>query len=84
MWKLQVRPPHVGIEEKQPRKVHRAVAAEDLILIQFEVDPEPLDDLLVGSGLNLQADGVPLAAVVEFHADGFQQRAGFLLLEIQV
>src|ERR1035441_3617735 len=38
--KLEIRTLHVGIEENQPRKVHRAVATEDLILIQLEVNTD--------------------------------------------
>jgi hypothetical protein len=81
---LQVGPLHIAIEEHQPREVHRAVAAEDLILVQLEVDAQTLDDLRIGAGLDLQAHGVALAAVVQLDANGLQQRARFFLLEIEV
>ena len=81
---LEVGPLHVAIKEHKPRQIHRAVAAEDLILVEFEVDPQALDNFRIGAGFNLQPDGVALAAVVQLHADGLQQRARFLLLEVEV
>ena len=81
---LEVGPLHVAVEEHQPREVHRAVAAEDLVLVEFEVDAQALDDLRVGAGLDFQAHGVALAAVVQLDANGFQQRARFFLLEVEV
>ena len=81
---LQIRPLHVAIKEHQPREIHRAVAAEDLVLVEFEVDAQPLDDLRVGAGLDLQAHRIALAAIVQLDANGLQQRARFFLLEIQV
>jgi hypothetical protein len=62
---------HVLIEEHQPREVHRAVAAQNLILVQLEVDSQPFHDFLVSAGLDLQPHSVALAAVVQFYANGF-------------
>ena len=81
---LQLRPLHVAIKEHQPRKIHRAIAAEDLGSVEFEVAGQPVDDLRVGAGLHLQAHRVALAAVMQLHADGLQQRARFFLLEVEV
>ena len=81
---LQVGPRDVAVKKDQAREVHRAVAADDLILVQLEVDLQPLDDLRVGAGLDLQAHGVALAAVVQFGANGLQQRTGLFLLEVEV
>ena len=81
---LEVGALHVVVEEHEAREVDGPVAAEDLVLIELEVDAEPLDDLGIGAGFDLQADGVALAAVVELDANGFKQRARFFLLEVEV
>ncbi len=36
------------------------------------------------AGLDLQAHGIALAAVVQLHADGFEQRAGLFLFKVEV
>ena len=74
----------VAVEEHEPREVDRAVAAEDLVFVELEVDAQALDDLGIGAGLDLQAHGVALAAVVQLDADGFKQRARFFFLEVEV
>ncbi len=81
---LQVGPLHVAVEEHQPRQIHRAIAAKDLVLVELEVHPQALDNLRIGAGFNLQAHGVALAAVVQLHANGFKQRARFFLFEVEV
>ncbi len=81
---LEVRAADVVVEEHQAGEVDRAVAAKDLVLVQLEVDAQALDDLRMGAGFDLQADGIALAAVVELDADGFQQGARFFFLEVEV
>ena len=81
---LQVGPLHVAVEKHQAREIHRAFAAEDLVLVELEVHAQPLDNLRIGAGFNLQAHRVALAAVVQLHADGFEQRARFFLFEVEV
>ena len=81
---LQIGPLNVAVEEHHARQVHGAFAAKDLVFFQFEVDPQALDDVGVGAGFDLQAHRVALAAVVKLHADGFQQRAGLFLFEVEV
>ena len=81
---LQIRPLHVAVKEHQARKIHRAFAAKDLVLVELEVHAQPLHNLRVGAGFDLQPHRVALAAVVQLHADGFQQRPRFFLLEVEV
>ena len=44
---LQVRPLHVAVKKHQPRKVHRPLAAKDLVLVELEVHAQPLHNLRV-------------------------------------
>ncbi len=81
---LQIRPLHVAVEKHHARKVDRAVAAKDLVLFEFEIHAQALDDFGIGAGFDLQANGVAFAAVVQLHADGFKQRARFFLFEVEV
>ena len=67
-----------------PREVDGAIAAEDLVFVELEVDAQALDDVGVRAGLDFQADGVAFAAVVELDADGFEQRARFFFFEVEV
>ena len=81
---LQIRPLHVAVEEHHARKVHRAIAAKHLVLFQLEIHAQPLDDVGVGAGFDLQAHRVALAPVVQLHANRFEQRARLFLLEVEV
>ena len=81
---FKIRTLHVAVKEHHPRQVDRAIAAEDLVLVQFEVDAQALDDVGMGAGFDFQADCVSLAPVVQLHADGLQQGARFFLFEIEV
>ena len=81
---LQIRSCHFARKKHQPRQIDRPRAAEDLIFVDLEVHPQPVDDLCIRAGLDLQPHRVALAAVVQFHADCLQQRARFFLLEVEV
>ena len=81
---LEFRTLHVAVKKHQPREVDRTIAAEDLILIEFKVDTQPLDDLRIGAGLNLQAHRIALASIVQLDANGLEQGARFFLLEVEV
>ncbi len=83
-WKFQIRPLNVAVEEHHPRQVHGAIAAKDLVLFEFEVHAQPFDDVGMRAGLDLQPHRVALAPVVQLHADRFQQRPRFFLLEVEV
>ena len=65
-------------------EVDGAVAAEDLVLFEFEVDAQALDDFGIGAGFDFEAHGVAFAAVVQLDADGFKQRARFFFFEVEV
>ena len=81
---LEVGALDVAIEEHQAREVDRAVVAEDLVFIEFEVDAEAFDDLGVGAGFDFETHGIAFAAVVELDANGFKQRARFFFFEVEV
>ena len=81
---LQVGPLNVAVEEHEAREVDGAVAAEDLVFVEFEVDAQALDDFGIGAGFDFEADGVAFAAVVQLDANGFEQRARFFLFEVEV
>ena len=81
---LQVGRAHVAVEEHEAREIDGAIAAEDLVLVEFEVDAQAFDDFGIGAGFNFEADGVAFAAVVQLDADGFEQRARFFFFEVEV
>ena len=81
---LEVGAADVFVKEHEAGEVDGAFAAKDLVLVEFEVDAEALDDVRVCAGLDLEADGVAFAAVVELDADGFKERAGFFFFEVEV
>ena len=62
--KLQVGALDVSVEKHEAGEVYGTVATEDLVLVEFEVGAQALDDVGVGAGFDFEADGVPLAAVV--------------------
>jgi hypothetical protein len=82
--KLQVGPLHIAVKEHQARQIHRPLAAKHLVLFELEVHAQPLHNLRIGVAFNLQPHRVALAAVVQLHADGFQQRPRFFLFEVEV
>jgi len=65
------------------RERFTGLAAEDLIVIELEVDAKALGNLRVGA-VSIQGALRRLCGVVEFDADGLKQRAGFLFLEVEV
>ncbi len=73
-----------GVEVHQAREVDRAVGGEDLRGVELEVDAQPLGDVRVGAGLDLQAHGVALAAVVQLGAHALQHGARLFLLQVEV
>ena len=81
---LEIGAADVVVKEHEAREVDGAFAAEDLVFVEFEVDAQALDDLGVCAGLDFEADGVALAAVVELDANGFKQRARFFFFEVEV
>jgi hypothetical protein len=83
-WNFSSGRSHVVVEEHQAGEIHGAVAAKDLVLVELEVHAQPLHNLQVGAGLNLQPHRVALAAVVQLHANRLQQRSRLFLLEVEV
>ena len=81
---FQLRMVRLLVNIEQPREIHRAVHRKHLPGIQLEVRAQPLDDLGIGIGLNLQAHRVAFAPVVQFGADRLQQTARFFFRQIQI
>ena len=81
---LQVGTIDVAVEEHYAREVDGTVIAEDLVFIQFEVDAETLDDFRIRAGFDFETNGVSLAAVVQFDANGFEQGARLFFFEVEV
>ena len=52
--------------------------------VELEVDAEAVDDFGIGLAVDFEADGVAFAAVVQLGADGFEQRARFFFLEVEI
>src|SRR6202034_4716420 len=52
--------------------------------VELEIDAEAVDDFGVSLAVDFETDGVAFAAVVEFGADRFEQRARFFFLEVEV
>ena len=81
---LEVGPLDVAVEKHEAREIHGAIAAEDLVFVELEVDAQTLDDFRIGAGLDFEAHRIAFAAVVQLDANGFKQRARFFLLEVEV
>jgi len=81
---LEVGPVDVLVEEHEAGEIDGAVAEEDLVFVELEIDAEAFDDFRVSSGFDFQPNGVSLAAVVELDADGFKQGARFFFFEVEV
>ena len=58
--------------------------AEDLPGFELEVGAQAFGDLFGGEGVDLHADGVAFAAIVELFGDGFEEGARFFLLHVEV
>jgi len=72
------------IHVEQPRKVYRTVHGKDLPGIELEDGAQAFDDLGIGVGFNLHANGIAFAAVVQLRSDGFEKIARLFFLQIEV
>ena len=57
---------------------------EDLPAIQFENGAQAFDNFRIGVGLDLHADRIALAAVVQLGAHRLQKIAGFFFLQVEI
>ena len=65
-------------------EVHGRGGAKDLPGFELEVGAQAFGDLFGGEGVDLHADGVAFAAVVQLLGDAFEQGARLFLLHVEV
>ena len=70
---LQLSMVRVLVDVKQPRQVHRTIHREHLPRIEVEIRAQPLDDLLVRFGFDLQPHRIALAAIVQLGSYRLEQ-----------
>src|SRR3954470_1705607 len=69
---LEVGTVRLLVNVKEPGKIHRAFGGIDLPVLQLEVGAQALDDLGRRVGIDLEADSVAFAAIVQLAADGLE------------
>src|SRR6266496_2048731 len=57
------------VDIEQARQIDGAVDGKNLPGIDFEINPQALDDVGLGVGFNFQAYGVAFAAIMKLGAD---------------
>jgi hypothetical protein len=73
-----------AVEAHEAREVDGRRGAEDLPGLELEVDAEAFGDFFGGEGVDLHADGVAFAAVVQLLGDGLEQGARLFLLHVEI